>query len=128
MLAKDLDQNHKNIIAQGNAILRALDKHVDGQLKNASRIKLGGHVVPCINTTYAVSELVGTLAESAHFAVGWFQRQDGRFVYSLRSRGDFDVSDVAKAFGGGGHRNAAGFTVDSLLPLEGGPGQPFSSD
>lgn len=24
----------------------------------------------------------------------------------------FDVSDVARAFGGGGHRAAAGFTVD----------------
>lgn len=120
MLAKDLDQNRKNIVAQGSAILRALDKHVEDQVKNASRIKLGGHVVPCINTTYAVSELVGKLAESAHFAVGWFQRQDGRFVYSLRSRGDFDVSEVAKGFGGGGHRNAAGFTVDSLFPLESG--------
>jgi nanoRNase/pAp phosphatase (c-di-AMP/oligoRNAs hydrolase) len=30
---------------------------------------------------------------------------------SLRSNGDYDVSAIAKAFGGGGHRNAAGFQV-----------------
>lgn len=31
---------------------------------------------------------------------------------SLRSRGDVDVAAIAAAFGGGGHRNAAGFTSD----------------
>ncbi len=32
-----------------------------------------------------------------------------RRLWSLRSRGDFDVGAVAKARGGGGHKNAAGF-------------------
>lgn len=32
-------------------------------------------------------------------------------VYSLRSRGDFDVSEVAKRNGGGGHPAAAGYSV-----------------
>lgn len=31
---------------------------------------------------------------------------------SLRSIGEFDVSELARQFGGGGHKNAAGFTVD----------------
>jgi len=31
---------------------------------------------------------------------------------SLRSKGDVDVRAIAGAFGGGGHRNASGFTVD----------------
>lgn len=31
---------------------------------------------------------------------------------SIRSRGDTDVSEVAGMFGGGGHKNAAGFTFD----------------
>ena len=30
---------------------------------------------------------------------------------SLRSKGDIDVGSVAKEFGGGGHKNAAGCTV-----------------
>ncbi|MEA3501885.1 MAG: DHHA1 domain-containing protein, partial [Actinomycetota bacterium] len=31
---------------------------------------------------------------------------------SLRSRGEVDVAEIASAFGGGGHRNAAGFTSE----------------
>ena len=37
--------------------------------------------------------------------------KDGAVRVSLRSRGDVDVQGVAKAFGGGGHRNAAGCTI-----------------
>jgi len=51
------------------------------------------------------------------FAVGWFQRCDGMFQYSLRSRGEVDVSEVAKRFGGGGHVKAAGF-VSAKPPWE----------
>jgi bifunctional oligoribonuclease and PAP phosphatase NrnA len=38
------------------------------------------------------------------------QQRDGRFKVSVRSRGDHDLSAVASAFGGGGHRLAAGYT------------------
>ena len=37
--------------------------------------------------------------------------EDVGVTFSLRSNGDFDVSAMAKEFGGGGHKNAAGFTV-----------------
>lgn len=40
----------------------------------------------------------------------------GKIRCSLRSRGNFDVAEVARHFGGGGHRNAAGCTLD--MPLE----------
>lgn len=36
---------------------------------------------------------------------------------SLRAKGDYDVSAVARAFGGGGHRAAAGFTYAGELPM-----------
>lgn len=38
------------------------------------------------------------------------QQRDGRFKVSLRSKGATDVGAIAQAFGGGGHRLAAGFT------------------
>ena len=34
---------------------------------------------------------------------------------SMRSKGDVDVNAVAKQFGGGGHKNASGFTVTEPL-------------
>jgi len=38
------------------------------------------------------------------------QQVDGRFKVSARSRGSHDLSKLAAAFGGGGHRLAAGYT------------------
>ena len=40
------------------------------------------------------------------------QRRDGRFKVSVRSRGGHDLAAVAAAFGGGGHRLAAGYTSE----------------
>jgi phosphoesterase RecJ-like protein len=44
------------------------------------------------------------------------QEPDGSFRVSLRSQESHDVSMVARLFGGGGHKNAAGLSVDG--PLE----------
>ena len=41
------------------------------------------------------------------------QQRDGRFKVSLRSRGATDVGAISQAFGGGGHRLAAGYTSQS---------------
>jgi bifunctional oligoribonuclease and PAP phosphatase NrnA len=38
--------------------------------------------------------------------------EDGRVRVNLRSKGDVAVNGVAEMFGGGGHRNAAGATLD----------------
>jgi bifunctional oligoribonuclease and PAP phosphatase NrnA len=43
------------------------------------------------------------------------QQRDGRFKVSLRSKGATDVGSVAAAFGGGGHRLAAGYTATAGL-------------
>jgi len=40
------------------------------------------------------------------------EREDGKTKVSLRSRGEADVEKVARRYGGGGHKNAAGFTLD----------------
>jgi phosphoesterase RecJ-like protein len=37
---------------------------------------------------------------------------NGRAKASLRSKGEIDVERLARQYGGGGHRNAAGFTTD----------------
>lgn len=39
------------------------------------------------------------------------ERSPGTYKGSLRSRGTVDVAAIARSFGGGGHRNAAGFTA-----------------
>ncbi len=47
-------------------------------------------------------------------AVAMFrQLPDGSFKVSLRSRGQVNVEKIARRFGGGGHRNAAGFSSEA---------------
>ena len=49
-------------------------------------------------------------------AVAFFKSgSEGRLRVSLRSKYDVDVRLVASSYGGGGHKNAAGFTVDGPL-------------
>lgn len=50
-------------------------------------------------------------------SVGMLLREAGPNLYkvSLRSKGDVDVSEISLSFGGGGHRNAAGFTLSGTL-------------
>lgn len=48
----------------------------------------------------------------AKLAVLLKQQPEGGYKASLRSRGEVDVSKLAKAFGGGGHSRAAGFSAD----------------
>lgn len=92
------------------------DHYVEQMCKQARRVRFAGYDdIPVVNAPYVgTSELVGALAETALFAVGWFQRSDGKVAFSLRSRGEFDVSALAQRFGGGGHAKAAGFQANCL--------------
>ncbi len=106
----------KRAIDEGRAINRYIEQYVDEMCERARMVEFEGYTVPCVNVPYkGISEICGKLAESAAFSLGWAQEKSGRFVYSLRSRGDFDVSAIAKKYGGGGHKNAAGFNSDKLL-------------
>lgn len=98
---------------RGEAVLTYIDRYVYEMADQARNVDFAGYRVPCVNAPYiCISELVGHLAETASFAMGWYQDRGGVYRYSLRSRGSdgVDVSEIAKRFGGGGHRNAAGFS------------------
>jgi uncharacterized protein len=66
-----------------------------------------------INALYMnISEVAGELAKMCDgIGIGYFERGDGIMQFSLRSRNDVDVSAIAKTYGGGGHKNAAGFQL-----------------
>jgi phosphoesterase RecJ-like protein len=50
--------------------------------------------------------------ETVQIAAILREAKPGRTRCSLRSRGEYDVAAVARVFGGGGHKNAAGCTFD----------------
>jgi len=50
-------------------------------------------------------------------AVVFFKQEKGdEYRVSLRSKGNIDIGAIAKEYGGGGHKNAAGLTVSG--PIE----------
>ena len=90
-------------------------------LLQAGRQDLTGHqIVPIVNASENISELGEALClayPDAPFSISYADRPGGLRSYSLRSRNGFDVSEVAKAFGGGGHPGAAGFTLPAPLKI-----------
>jgi len=89
---------------QQSIIARALSKH--------HWTELAGYRIPVVNSIVFQSEIGDELCKmypEAPFAAVWVQKTEDLQAWSLRSIGEFDVSLVAARFGGGGHRNAAGF-------------------
>lgn len=81
--------------------------------------KVGVYNVKMVNTPLFQSDVCAMLLDqnpSIPFSLCAFHTGDQRVV-SIRSRGDFDVSEIAKKFGGGGHPAASGFKVKSLKEL-----------
>ncbi len=100
------------LIMEGRAIDRYVTQQVDGLASLAQRAIVGGVSVPAINgPAFLASELGNKLAQGEPFAAIWSASPKEMF-WSLRSTdAGLDVSAIAKMYGGGGHRNAAGFSV-----------------
>jgi oligoribonuclease NrnB/cAMP/cGMP phosphodiesterase (DHH superfamily) len=82
------------------------------------RVIIGGIMVPVANLPYTMASDAGhIMAQEAPFAATYYDKPEGR-VFSLRSKeGGWDVSLIAKDYGGGGHKHAAGFEVPRSDPL-----------
>lgn len=103
----------------GEAIQLQIDKYVREAVKQAQHgsLNLNGkrYSVAVVNVPYLNTSEVGeALAYGSDIGLGWFERSDGMIQFSARSRGDVDVSEVAKQFNGGGHAHAAGFQLSVI--------------
>ena len=101
------------LAAEGEAIERKHFKDIHELLGVTTReMVIGGHRVPVANLPYTLSSDAGhELAKGRPFGACYWDTPEGR-VFSLRSNdAGIDVSEVAKRYGGGGHRNASGFRV-----------------
>lgn len=113
--------NVEGLMADGAAMNRLFDQQLADITKHPTLIDLFGTedtglAVNC--TPQFASEAGNTLAkQSGTYGATWCVGEHGQVFFSLRSIGEYDVSAIAKRFGGGGHRNAAGFrtTLDRLM-------------
>lgn len=113
------DSTYAGYLNEGAAILRAHEANVQAVVKGTSKlcwIKAGGYplygglAANC--PPHLASDVGHALAtQSGTYGLLWYINKENKCLCSLRSNGDYDVSAIAKAFGGGGHKNAAGFEV-----------------
>lgn len=103
------------IFSEAAAMQRFFDQKVAEIGRLARRGMIDGHEVPLCNCPPMFASEVGHwLLENNPFApfAATYSDQGKSRGYSLRSRDDrMNVSEIARKFGGGGHRNAAGFGV-----------------
>ncbi len=105
----------------GKIVTLQTQRQVDSKVKKVKDIKLQGINLKCLNATENISEIGNAICqEYSTPALVYFITEEMDVVCSLRSTDELeDVSVVAKALGGGGHRNACGFTtnLDHLADL-----------
>lgn len=100
----------KKYIEKGKIILEYEDEVIRRIISRARQVKFGGYGVLAVNSPILSSEIGHILAKKKPpFSIIWYQSRDKTHV-SLRSAGKVDVSKIAAKYGGGGHKNAAGFT------------------
>lgn len=129
LLNEFMGSGFDGMVTAGEAIIRVNDKNVNMICSQAERLSWmiptgdwdnfpNTYEVALVNATSHWSDVGQRLIElnpGVDFSMSYFKTNSGKYKYSLRSKGDFDVSIIAKAFGGGGHKNAAGFESDTLI-------------
>jgi len=103
--------------AAGAAIERKHHKDIAELLNVCKRtMVIGGYTVPVASLPYTLTSDAGHKMASEYldgelFAACYWDTATDR-IFSLRSTANgMDVSEIAKQYGGGGHKNAAGFKV-----------------
>ena len=115
-LLRDFDDGFENqLIHDALAIERYYRRQIEEMAKQAAMQLLAGRMVPVAYVPYAfVSDVCAEMLRiypEVDFAAA-VVKSFGETTYSLRSEDRrMDVSEIAKKYGGGGHRNAAGFRM-----------------
>ena len=113
------DDHYGSLFSQGSTIIKAQEQQVACTAQYARSCQIGDATGLCVNTNVHISEVGHELTKkSGTFGLVWYLNADNRANCSLRSEGDYDVSAIARRFGGGGHKNAAGFNCDVVTLLE----------
>ena len=106
----------EKVLIEGEILLEQHAQHVRAIIETCTRdITINGIKGLVCNCNKAFSPEVGTelVKKCGTFGATYFHNSNDSVEFSLRSMNEsfVDVSALAKTFGGGGHRNAAGFKL-----------------
>lgn len=112
---KDLMHEPLRLAHEGTILRRYIDTVINALIKTSSYEYIAGYKVPVVNCPPQFASDVGNILCKDELFSASYYCIDSKRIYSLRSNqkgSNFDVSRIAKLFGGGGHHNAAGFKID----------------
>jgi len=114
------DSVFDDAVKRGSYILAYSKTVIKKICEKASHRKYSGMDVLVVNSSHWMSEIGSRLSSDCDFAVIWYYDHEDKMIkVSLRSFHDkIDVSEIAKAFDGGGHRKAAGFQISGDLVVD----------
>ena len=104
------------LLAVGRIQLKQFSGMVRRLAKTAHSVSVAGQIGLAVNSPSFFSSDLGQLLAEKSGSFGMTYQYDGgkqQWTFSLRSIGDYDVGHLALSFGGGGHKNAAGFMLDN---------------
>ena len=114
---KGARKSMKSRIREGKVIQRVVKHNLEMGVDVRHIIQIDEFKMLAVNVCLHMSEFGNELYSKylveagADFSGVYYRYTPDTFKFSLRSVGDFDVSVIAKRFGGGGHKNAAGFEL-----------------
>jgi oligoribonuclease NrnB/cAMP/cGMP phosphodiesterase (DHH superfamily) len=119
------DKADENDLTQAGSAILSYQNTLVERILSSARVMMAGefmdefmvlpYKIAVVNSGVLESEVGNDLLAKfpdIDFALVYYTTKDGKTKYSLRSEDSrADVSEIAKLFGGGGHRNASGFIV-----------------
>jgi len=114
------DSVFDDAVKRGSYILAYSKTVIKKVCEKAVKRKYKGMKVMVVNSSHWMSEIGARLAPDCDFAVIWYYDHEDRInKISLRAFHDaVDVSEIAKRFGGGGHKKASGFQISGELCVD----------
>lgn len=104
-------ENRKKYIENGSVLLKFEEKSVGELVNNAELVEFAGYRTLAVNSPIYESQIGAVLVKKMPpIGIIW-SRKKNKIGVSLRSDGKTDVSAIARKFGGGGHKAAAGFVI-----------------
>lgn len=108
-----LEKDLAGAVKIGEVLLRMKRERVKAVCKNYRLMRFGEHQIPVVNSSWDMSDVGEYLCDSLNVpAAGYYFDRSDKRQWGFRSKPGFDVSEICKAHGGGGHAQASGFTSE----------------
>lgn len=108
----DSEKLRAHYSAEGAAMLKYESDLISRLVGDAEEVSFNKHKATAVNAPVRLASQIGDalVRKGSPIGIIW-QKKNDKFLVSLRSRSSVDVSKIAVKFGGGGHKQAAGFRL-----------------